>query len=322
MNRLPRHAGGTGPARGAGLAQETRAILRTYHLHPKEQLGQHFLIDSEALDSIVRTAAPSPGDQVLEIGPGIGTLTLALAATGATIESIELDAAMARISAARTAEWPNVRIHLGNVLHSDIAAIVDSERPYSVVANIPYYITAPILRLFLEHRARPRSMVLMVQREVGERLAAGPGRLSALAVFAQVHAQIDVVRIVPAASFLPPPAVDSAVLRLRVLPEPLIPVDEQPYFFRVVRAGFSSKRKMIHNSLDRALPNRGAVIDQALADAGIDRNRRAETLSIREWHALARALARDVEHQPRSLPPSARERAFGYPEEIPDQRDE
>ncbi|HWE61493.1 MAG TPA: 16S rRNA (adenine(1518)-N(6)/adenine(1519)-N(6))-dimethyltransferase RsmA [Chloroflexota bacterium] len=288
------------------LTEETRAILRSYHVRPKEQLGQHFLIDREALASILHAAAPSAQDQVLEIGPGIGTLTLALAATGARIHALELDQNMARISRARTVAYPNVTIHEGNVLHSDLATVLDVQRPFVVVANIPYYITAPILRLFLEGPYRPTSLILMVQREVGERLAATPGKMSALAVFTQIHARVEIVRTVPATSFLPSPEVDSVVLRLRLLAEPPVPPEEQPYLFRVVKAGFGSKRKMIHNALDHGLPNHGAVIDEALAAAGVDRNRRAETLSIAEWRALARLLRADQQHQAKraGAPPS------------------
>lgn len=286
--------------RGAtSLADETRAILRRYQVRPKEQLGQHFLIDRETLASIVAAASPVAGDQVLEIGPGIGTLTCALAATGARVHAIELDRTMMRISTDRTTGLPNVSVHEGNILHSDLAQILDVARPFAVVANIPYYITAPILRLFLEGTYRPSSLILLVQREVGERLAASPGQMSALAVMTQIQATVQIVRAVPATSFLPPPEVDSVVMRLRVRTEPAVPVEEQPYVFRVVKAGFGSKRKMIHNALNQGLPNRGAVIDAALAEAGIDRQRRAETLSIAEWRSLAHILRADPEHRPK-----------------------
>ena len=285
--------------RQLNLAEETRAVLRAYNVRPKDQLGQNFLIDREALDSVVRAAELRPGDQVLEIGPGIGTLTMALAETGAAITSVELDAAMVQISAARTALLPNVRIREGNVLHADLSTLLDTRKRFAVVANIPYYITGPILRLFLEGPHRPSGLILMVQREVGERLAAVPGEMSALSVFAQVHAKIEIVRVVPASSFLPAPKVDSVILRLRLRPDPPVPPPDQPFLFRVVKAGFGSKRKMIHNSLDLGLPNRGEVIDAALQSAGVDRMRRAETLSIPEWKALAEALRADPEHQPR-----------------------
>jgi 16S rRNA (adenine1518-N6/adenine1519-N6)-dimethyltransferase len=294
----------TGSLRGSlgwrNLAQETRTILRTNHVRPREQLGQNFLIDYDALQSVVAAAGLLPGMQVLEIGPGIGTLTLALAETDADVVALELDATMARISAARTVDHANVRIREGNVLHADLADILDVSRDFKVVANIPYYITAPILRLFLEGPYRPSTLVLMVQREVGERLAAKPGKMSALSVFAQVYARVEVMRQVPATSFLPPPDVASAILRLRVHENPPVPVDELSYLFTVVKAGFGAKRKMIHNSLDRGLPNPGTVIDDALLAAGIERTRRAETLSLPEWRTLAKALRRDVDNLPKS----------------------
>ena len=186
-----------------------------------------------------------------------------------------------------------------NVLHTDLATVLDVTRPFEVIANIPYYITAPILRIFLEGPYRPRSMVLMVQREVGERLAAAPGEMSALSVFTQLNASVRILRAVPATSFLPPPEVASVVLKLTVQQAPLVPLAEQAFFFRVVKAGFGSKRKMVHNALDRGLPNRTAVIQQALMEAGIDPQRRAETLSIAEWQALSQLLAADPEHQPK-----------------------
>jgi 16S rRNA (adenine1518-N6/adenine1519-N6)-dimethyltransferase len=291
---------GVQPARKPhSLAEETRSVLRDFHLQPKHSLGQHFLIDSEALEAIVRAANLHPGDHVLEVGPGIGTLTLALGATGAQIDAIELDQNLARVVAARTALYRNIAIHEGNVLHTDLGLILSSPVPFIVVANIPYHITAPLLRLFLEGPYRPRSLVLMVQREVGERLAAQPGHMSALAVYTQVRAAVQLVRLVPATSFLPPPAVASSVLRLVVRDQPPVPVSEQPFMFRVVRAGFSAKRKMLHNALNGGLPNRSEIIDAALLEAGVERTRRAETLSIDEWRAIAQALARDPEHRPR-----------------------
>jgi 16S rRNA (adenine1518-N6/adenine1519-N6)-dimethyltransferase len=303
----PRHSylpGGTArPSRG--LAQETRDILRFYHVRPRQQLGQNFLIDEEALRSVVQAANLGPDSQVLEIGPGIGSLTLALAETGATVSALELDAAMAAIATARTEGWDNVRVSEGNVLHADLSTLIDVQRGFSVVANIPYYITAPILRLFLEGPARPRSLVLMVQSEVGDRLAAPPGKMSALSVFAQVYASVEVLRRVPPSSFLPPPEVASAVIRLVVHEQPPVPAAELPYLFAVVKAGFSAKRKMLHNSLDHALPNAGAVIQQALERAEIAGTRRAESLSIPEWRLLARMLAEDRANVPRRARVSA-----------------
>jgi 16S rRNA (adenine1518-N6/adenine1519-N6)-dimethyltransferase len=142
-------------------------------------------------------------------------------------------------------------------------------------------------------------MVLMVQREVGERLAAGPGKMSALSVFAQAYAAVEIVRLVPPTSFMPPPDVASVIIRLRLHEDPPIPAAELPYVFTVVKAGFSAKRKMIHNSLDHGLPNAGEVIDAALETAGIARTRRAETLSLQDWRRLANELRLDEQNVPR-----------------------
>jgi 16S rRNA (adenine1518-N6/adenine1519-N6)-dimethyltransferase len=223
-----------------------------------------------------------------------------LAETDANVVGLELDPVMARIATDRTAVLGNVRICEGNVLHFDLSTLLSVGDSFSVVANIPYYITAPILRLFLEGRHRPRTLVLMVQREVGERLAAIPGKMSALSVFAQAYASVEVVRSVPASSFMPQPEVASSIIRLRVHDTLPVPEPELPYLFTVVKAGFGSKRKMLHNALDRGLPNTSAVIDDALSLVGIARTRRAETLSIPEWRALALALREDVEHLPKS----------------------
>ncbi len=285
--------------RPPSLAEETRAVLRAYGVRTKDQLGQNFLIDREALDSIIQSAALQRDDQVLEIGPGIGTLTLAMAETGAAIRAVELDHDMARIATERTVLYHNVKVTEGNVLHTDLSEILNLKLPFQVVANIPYYITAPILRLFLEGPYQPTSLILMVQKEVGERLAAGPGEMSAIALFAQVVAHVEILRHVPATSFLPPPKVDSSVVRLRLRAEPVVPRADQPFLYKVVKAGFSSKRKMIHNSLNRALPNSGETIDAALTSVGIERTRRAETLSIAEWQSLTRALRADHPNTPK-----------------------
>jgi 16S rRNA (adenine1518-N6/adenine1519-N6)-dimethyltransferase len=299
IRRPPAASSSAFSRRPPSLAEETRAVLRAYGVRTKDQLGQNFLIDREALDSIIQSAAIGRGDQVLEIGPGIGTLTLAMAETGADIHAVELDRDMARIATERTTLYHNVTVHEGNVLHADLSELLDLKAPFQVVANIPYYITAPILRLFLEGPCQPTSLILMVQKEVGERLAAGPGEMSALAIFAQVQAQVEILRHVPATSFLPPPKVDSSVVRLRLRADPLIPRVDQPFLYKVVKAGFSAKRKMIHNSLDRALPNSGETIDAALTSVGIERTRRAETLSIAEWQALTRALRTDHPNTPK-----------------------
>ena len=278
------------------LAVETRDLLRAHGLHPRKSLGQNFLIDREALDSVVRAAALCPGELVLEIGPGVGTLTAALAASGAEVAAVELDESLARVLAARMVARPNVRVVHGNALHMDLAPVLGTNAPFKLVANIPYYITAPLLRHFLEGPCRPTRLVLMVQKEVAERLAAPAGRLSILGVTAQFYARIELLRVVPASSFMPPPQVDSAIVRLRPwgadgAGASPVTVDDPARFFRVVKAGFGEKRKQLHNALTHGLAHiPAAAIDVALAEAGIDRTRRAESLSLPEWGTLYRAI--------------------------------
>lgn len=273
------------------LAVETRDLLRAYGLHPRKALGQNFLVDRDALRDVVRAAELQPGETVLEIGPGVGTLTAALAAEGADVLAVELDEGLAGLLRARMVLKGNVRVLNGNVLHLDLAELLPAGRPFKVVANIPYYITAPILRLFLEGPRRPDTLVLMVQREVAERLTAVPGKLSVLGVTTQFYADVEVVRVVPSASFLPPPQVDSAIVRLRPQEAPPISVDDPDRFFRLVKAGFGEKRKQLHNALVHGLAHIPAPeIDAALVAAGIERTRRAETLSLQEWERLYTCL--------------------------------
>ena len=275
----------------SSLAAETRNILRAHGLHPRKGLGQNFLIDREALESVVRAAELGPNDLVLEIGPGVGTLTEALAACGAPVVAVELDEGLAAVLRTRMALRNNVRVVPGNALHLDPAALIPPGRPFKVVANIPYHITAPLIRHFLAGTMRPTMMVLMVQKEVAERLTAAPGRLSVLGLSAQFYARTEIVRVVPASSFFPPPQVDSAIVRLRVYATPPVAVDDEARFFKLIKAGFGETRKQLHNALTQGLAHIPArQIDAALAGASIDRTRRAETLSLAEWSALYEAL--------------------------------
>lgn len=284
------------------LAVETRNILRAHGLHPRKALGQNFLIDREALQSVARAALLSPGETVLEIGPGIGTLTLELAERGARVVAVELDENLAAVLRRRLASESRVHVVNGNVLRLDLGALLPPPHLFKVVANIPYYITGPVLRLLLEGPRRPELIVLMVQREVAERLTAQPGDLSILGVMAQFYARTEIVRLVPASSFLPPPKVDSALVRLRPHATLPLPVDDANRFFALVGAGFGEKRKQIHNALARGLAHIPVTeIDAALARAEIDRTRRAETLSLAEWGALYAELEPRLPRRRRAL---------------------
>jgi 16S rRNA (adenine1518-N6/adenine1519-N6)-dimethyltransferase len=279
-----------------------RRALREAGTRPKKSLSQNFLVDTEVLDAILAAAAPRTGLRVLEVGPGLGILTAALVDAGAAVVAVELDERLARRlrgalagAIARGERAPgspgSLDLIEGSILDVEIAEVVAP--PYDVVANLPYHITSPVLHRFLGSEPRPVRCVLMVQREVAERIAAPPGRMSYLSVFAQYHAVASVVRIVPPMAFEPAPSVESAVLLLDVRPpdDPLrLPPDQEDDLWRLVQASFRERRKMLHNVLVRQLGVPGDRIDAALAATGIDPDRRPQTLSVPEWLALRAAL--------------------------------
>jgi len=275
------------------LLEPARAILRRYGLHPRKALGQNFLVDEAVLDAVVAAAELAPDALAVEVGPGLGFLTERLAAVAGRVLAIELDEALGRVVEDRFGTLGKVTVRHANVLHTDLGADIGPEQPFTVVANIPYYITAPILRLFLEGPRRPEAIVLMVQREVAERLAAKPGKMSLLSLSAQTYATPEIVRLVPATAFYPPPEVQSAIIRLRRRSQPAFSAELNPLVFTAARAAFHDRRKQIHNSLTIGLTYLGPDrIDTALSEAGVERTRRAETLAVEEWGSLARALQR------------------------------
>ena len=268
------------------------ALLRSYGLHPKKGLGQHFLADQAALDRIVVAADLTPADTVLEIGPGLGTLTRLLAERAGRVVAVELDDRLAAVLSERLAGFANVEIRPGNILRlSDIGSMVGPS--YKVVANLPYYITSAVLRHLLERQDQPSLLVVTVQREVAERIAAAPPDMSLLAVSVQFYGRPSIVARIPAGAFYPPPKVDSAVVRIDVRDEPAVSLGEGVSlvdFFRVVRAGFGHKRKMLRNAVSAGLGLAPAGVEQALVQAGIDPRRRAETLSLQEWADLVASI--------------------------------
>jgi len=275
------------------LLQETQSRLRQYGLRARRGLGQHFLVDAEVLTEIVPTAGVKPGDTVIEVGPGLGVLTRELLVAGASVLAVELDDSLAQALRQRF-DTPKLSLLNRSVLESapgDMLAAADLVPPYRVVANLPYYITAPVLRHFLEARIKPVSMVLMVQKEVAFQIVAAPGKMSLLSVSAQFYAAAHLVRRVPAAAFWPVPRVDSALVRLDLYPEPPLPVADADAFFKLVKAGFSNPRKQLANALSRGLSRPKPVAEALLRAAGIDPMRRAGTLSLTEWAALYRVHA-------------------------------
>lgn len=287
---------------------DPRSLLRRYGLRPRKGLGQHFLADPGALGRIVDAAELAPSDVVLEVGPGLGVLTDALARGAGRVVAVEVDPMMRAVLADVLAGRHNVEVVAADVLDVEPADLLGlgpgaagRQDGYKVVANLPYHITSAVLRHLLEARVRPEIAVVMVQREVADRILAEPGRMSILAVAVQLYARPSRVATVLAGAFYPRPKVDSAVVRLDVYPEPRVAVADAAPFFRVVRAGFGQKRKQLKNSLAAGLRLGASDAAAALAAAGIEATRRAETLAIEEWAVLARVVG---EVEGRSSPDS------------------
>lgn len=261
------------------------ALLKQYGLRPDKKLGQNFLQDPFALDSIAAAAEIQPTDTVLEIGPGLGSLTRYLAVAAREVIAVELDPDLIPPLQAVTQPYDNIRIIHGDILKLSPQELV-REPGYLVVANIPYYITSAIIRHLLEHDPKPRRIVLTIQKEVADRICAQPGDMSLLALSVQVYGQPRLVQRIPAGAFFPAPKVDSAVLCVEIYENPRIQPELLNTFFKLVKAGFSQKRKTLRNSLSSGLHISPLEAESLLKKANIDPMRRAETLSIEEWQLL------------------------------------
>lgn len=267
-----------------------RTLLEDYGINPRKSLGQNFMHDPNTLEKIVASADVMPDDTVVEIGPGTGELTVRLAAVARHVVAIELDDRLIPILEDRLEPYPNVYLVHNDVLRTDIPQLVGA-KPYVVVANVPYYITTAILTHLFERQPRPSRVVMTMQYEVAERIVAQPGDMSLLAVSVQYYGQPRIISRLNPAVFWPRPGVDSAVLRIDSHSEPVIDVPDEKLFFRVVKAGFSMKRKQLKNSLGGGMGVKASVAAQYLEAADIAPNRRAETLSLEEWAALTRVVA-------------------------------
>lgn len=265
------------------------ALLRRHNLTPKKGLGQNFLVDSSALSKLVAAAELPANASVLEIGPGLGSLTRYLARAAGRVVAVELDQNLIPILQTALAGQDNVTI-----IHADILKInpedLDLPPGYLVVANIPYYITSAILRHLLAAPVRPSRIVLTVQREVAERICAAAGDHSLLSLSVQVYGEPRPVLRIPAGAFFPPPQVDSTTLRIDIYDHPRIPAVQLDPFFRLAKAGFSQKRKTLRNALSAGLAWSGVKTAGLLTSAGIDPMRRAETLDLDEWARLTRGF--------------------------------
>jgi len=273
--------------------EAVRKTLRAAGLRARHALSQNFLADVDVLDSILAEANPGPERGVLEVGPGLGFLTRGLLDGGAAVTAVELDRGLAgflRSEFEPEIETGRLRLIEGDALDQDLTRLVDA--PYDVVANLPYHITSPILHRLLGETPRPERLVLMVQREVAERIAAPPGRMSYLSVFVQYHARVRIAFTVPGTAFEPEPAVDSAVIVVEPYPgdDRLPDAEAEDALWRLVQAAFRERRKMLHNVLSRQLPVEPARVAAALETAGIDPNRRPQTVAVGEWLALLAAI--------------------------------
>ena len=266
-----------------------KTLLAPYGLEPKKSLGQNFLFDEAVLGRIIACAELEATDEVLEIGPGLGALTVQLAQVAQKVVAVELDDRLLPILAEQCAPYEHVTIVEGDILEQE--AWRWFSRPYKVVANVPYYITGAILRHLLAAEVRPERVVLTVQKEVAERLTAGPGALSILAVSVQFYGRTRLATTLAAGAFWPRPKVDSAVVVIDLHQRPSIAaqVTDEALFFRLVKGGFSQKRKQLHKNL-RSLGYTAEQVEAFLGRAAIAPTRRAETLSIEEWVELYLAV--------------------------------
>ena len=282
-------------------ALEVRRTLRREGLRASHARSQNFLADPDVLQGILDLAEVTPGDRVLEIGPGLGILTGGLLDGGAEVTAVELDAGLARYLQEHLAgpiEAGRLQLIEGDALDLELTTLVPS--PYRVVANLPYHITSPILHRLLGRPPSPQRLVLMVQAEVAERIAAPPGRMSYLSVFVQYHAAVEVALHVPSEAFEPAPKVASAVIVLEPRVDLALDAAREPELWGLVQSGFRERRKMLRNVLARQLragtdratgPLVGqARVDQALAAAGIAGDRRPQTLSVEDWLRLLEAF--------------------------------
>jgi 16S rRNA (adenine1518-N6/adenine1519-N6)-dimethyltransferase len=264
-------------------------LLKKYGLKPHKGLGQNFLQDPIALEKITSAAQIQPTDTVLEIGPGLGSLTRYLAEAAKEVVAVELDQHLLPPLKSVLAPYQNVR-----VIHGDILALspgdLIAEPGYIVAANIPYYITSALIRHLLESEAKPRRVVLTIQKEVARRICETPGDMSLLALSVQVYGEPRIAADIPAGAFFPSPNVDSSVLVIDMYPAPRIPRELFDTFFKLIKAGFSQKRKTLRNSLSSGLAIPPIQSADLLERSGIDPQRRAETLSIAEWQRLAENL--------------------------------
>ncbi len=280
-----------------GNPQNTIAVLQKYNFSFQKKFGQNFLIDTHVLDKIIRSAEITKGDMVVEIGPGIGTMTQYLACAAGKVAAIEIDKALIPILEDTLEGYENVQVINGDVLKVDIAKLAEEEnggRPIKVVANLPYYITTPIIMGLFENHVPLKSITVMVQKEVADRMQVGPGTkdYGALSLAVQYYAKPYIVANVPPNCFMPRPKVGSAVIRLERYDEPPVQVEDEKLMFRIIRASFNQRRKTLANGLKNSpeLQFSKEEIEKAIEGIGKSVSVRGEALTLEEFAALSNLL--------------------------------
>lgn len=301
IRAVPRRRGGTeGKERHMatlGIPQNTIAVLQKYNFHFQKKYGQNFLIDTSVLERIIRAADIGPSDCVLEIGPGIGTMTQYLAEHAGKVVAVEIDKALIPILEETLAPYGNVVVVQGDILKTDVGELAErynDKKPLKVVANLPYYITTPIIMGLFEKNVPVESITVMVQKEVAERMQAGPGTkdYGALSLAIQYYADIKIVANVPPNCFMPRPNVGSAVVKMERFEKPPVEVRDEAFLFGLIRAAFNQRRKMLVNALAAAAGERYTKDDvaRALREAGLSEQIRGEKLSLADFAKLSDAL--------------------------------
>lgn len=273
----------------------TMDLVKKHGFKFTKSLGQNFLIDDNIVDKIVAGAGIGPGDKIIEVGPGIGTLTREMASRAEALMAVEIDKNLIPILADTLGDYDNVKIVNEDIIKADIRGLIDenlSGGPVKLVANLPYYITTPIIMRFLEENINVTDIVVMVQKEVAERMNAQPGGkdFGALSVAVQYYCDTEIVVKVPRHLFVPQPNVDSIVIALRIRPERKYKVDDEDLYFKVVKAAFGQRRKTLLNSISSMGNLAKDQVKEALEEAGIDPKRRGETLSLDEFAILSNVI--------------------------------
>ena len=283
------------------LLSQAKELLQQYQMHARKGLGQNFLVNAAILDKITQAAALSSSDLVIEVGPGLGVLTRQLVNKAGHVIAVEVDSHMIEILQNSLGSNPNLSLIQRDILEVDPLDLVLQESPrfasnilppyqYKVVANLPYYITQPILRRFCEARLKPSMMVVMLQKEVAKNIVAKPGDLSILAISIQFYGKPQIMAIVPAGNFYPAPKVDSAILKIEMYSQTAVQVTSNENFFRTVRAGFCAARKQLANSLSQGLELPKLEVLSLMQKAEVGPQKRAETLTLEEWARLEKVF--------------------------------